>query len=98
MDGRGDFDDLSRIMSAASGSPLERAPVRRVGGGCINECFEWRSKSGSRFVKLGPPARIAMFEAEADSLHALAKSGGCSASTADASAIPTSAAAPCAHR
>jgi protein-ribulosamine 3-kinase len=70
-----EFAAVSRSLGEATGSRFEPAPLRRVGGGCINECFEWTSASGPRFVKLAPPERLGTFEAEADGLRALAECG-----------------------
>jgi protein-ribulosamine 3-kinase len=67
-----DFAAIGAALSAAAGVVFERAPAHPVGGGCINECFMWRSRAGPTFVKLAAAARSSMFEAEADGLRALA--------------------------
>ncbi len=44
-------------------------------GGCINECFQWRTNDGSTFVKLAAHERLFMFETEAAGLRELATAG-----------------------
>ena len=49
--------------------------VRPVGGGCINQCADVRTTAGRYFLKANPRADHAFFEAEADGLAALSRSG-----------------------
>lgn len=71
-----DFAAITRALSAATGSRYATSPVHRVAGGCINDCFQWQSSSGPRFVKLAAVARLSMFEAEAEGLRELGACGG----------------------
>jgi protein-ribulosamine 3-kinase len=50
---------------------LEPRPERPVGGGSISQSHRWKGSSGPLFVKMGPAAHLAMFEAEAEGLKAL---------------------------
>lgn len=54
---------------------MEVLDERRVGGGCINQCAVVRTTAGQYFLKANPRADHAFFEAEADGLEALSRSG-----------------------
>ncbi|MBV9697532.1 MAG: fructosamine kinase family protein [Gammaproteobacteria bacterium] len=64
---------LAQALSECLGARCAPAPARRIGGGCINECFLWESGPGPLFVKLAPRAEAARLESEAAGLAALRK-------------------------
>ncbi|MDD5296738.1 MAG: fructosamine kinase family protein [Rhodocyclaceae bacterium] len=64
---------LLEAISARLGYPLGFEGT--ASGGCISEVFSARAGSERVFVKSGPADRLAMFEAEADGLAALAEAG-----------------------
>src|SRR5262245_23894039 len=63
---------MSEQLSAQLRERVEPRPVASVHGGCINECFKWRSTSGALFVKIAGDERRSMLEAEAAGLEELA--------------------------
>jgi protein-ribulosamine 3-kinase len=70
-----DFAAIAAALSAATGARFASEPAKRVVGGCINHCFEWRTTDGSTFVKLAAHERLFMFESEAAGLRELATAG-----------------------
>jgi len=66
------FAGIARALNALSGAGCAPGPGRRVGGGSINECYFWPARAAPLFVKVGARADLAMFEAEAEGLNALA--------------------------
>jgi protein-ribulosamine 3-kinase len=63
---------IARELTALRGARCAATPERRVAGGSIGECYAWRCDAGNLFVKVGPCATAAAFEAEAAGLLALA--------------------------
>jgi fructosamine-3-kinase len=61
---------IRQAVRDATGGAVDAAP-EPVGGGCIHEAF----RLGSFFVKTNRPQCLAMFEAEADGLRAIAATG-----------------------
>lgn len=61
---------LEQSLSTALGAAIDARP-QAVGGGSINEAVRYRTSRGPVFVKRGPAAALAMFEAEAAGLTAL---------------------------
>lgn len=66
--------DIADAISAASGSPFTPAAPDGVGGGCISSAFRLSDREQSWFVKTNRADALAMFEAEAAGLDALADS------------------------
>jgi fructosamine-3-kinase len=66
------FAAIAHEISALIGVRCAPYPLRRVPGGNINECYQWPCASGALFVKVGPLATLADFEAEAAGLAELA--------------------------
>lgn len=67
---------LAGAIGAATGQAFEIAGRRTLGGGDINQAELWLGRDGRRyFVKLNRADRLPMFEAEADGLRELARSG-----------------------
>ena len=68
--------DTYATVGARIGEPLgitlDPRPERPVGGGSISQSHRWKGSSGPLFVKMGPAAHLAMFEAEAEGLKELA--------------------------
>lgn len=64
--------ELAAALAQAVGHPVADRPEAAVGGGSINQCVRWPASAGPLFVKLTDAARLDMFEAEAEGLHALA--------------------------
>ena len=81
---------------AAVAPDAEVLDVRPVGGGCINQCADVHTTVGRYFLKTNPGADHAFFEAEADGLAALSRSGavktpsvvGCSGRDGPADGVP----------
>jgi len=67
-----DYASLADLLGRQLAIPVAARPAARVGGGCINESWRWPTDTGSLFVKLAAPARLAMFEAEKAGLEELA--------------------------
>jgi len=61
---------IVEAIHRATGIRVDAAP-EAVGGGCIHQAF----RIGPFFVKTNRPDRLAMFEAEADGLRAIAATG-----------------------
>jgi fructosamine-3-kinase len=68
------WSEIERQVSIVTGSPFAIEHRQSVGGGCINSAYRIAGATGRYFVKLNQAARLAMFEAEADGLQALADS------------------------
>lgn len=62
---------LPAALGKATGLRFQDFPSAKAAGGCINECLRWETSDGPAFVKQGPVARLAMFEAEAEGLREL---------------------------
>ena len=67
--------DIAGELAALTGLQCASAPARTVGGGSIHECYQWPYEGGQLFVKVGPTAALAAFEAEAAGLAELARAG-----------------------
>ena len=65
---------IAEHISAATGEPFEPSSTRAVGGGCINSAMVLADGERCWFVKLNRAELLAMFEAEADGLAAMAAS------------------------
>lgn len=65
-------EQIAALLSQQLGARVAARPSARVGGGCINETWRWSTDSGSVFVKLAAPTRLAMLEAEKAGLEELA--------------------------
>lgn len=68
-----DSSPLLDAIGARLGGPL--AFDAEASGGCISASFTARAGDDKVFIKTGDAAQLAMFEAEADGLKALAKAG-----------------------
>jgi len=70
-----DWKDIQSAIRDAAHSGFEIAHAASVGGGCINEAYRLEGKDGTCFfVKLNDARHMAMFEAEAEGLKAIAQS------------------------
>jgi len=68
------WDHIAAQISAASGESFEIKTRQGVSGGCINSAYRLKGADGRHyFVKLNQAESLAMFEAEAEGLHELAK-------------------------
>ncbi|MFM1892778.1 MAG: hypothetical protein RLZ44_1855 [Pseudomonadota bacterium] len=67
-----DWKAIARHISEASGEPFDPAPPRAVAGGCINSALRLSDGARSWFVKTNRADRLAMFQAEAAGLEAMA--------------------------
>jgi protein-ribulosamine 3-kinase len=65
--------DIVQHIESATFQPFKLCKVRPLAGGDINAAYQLQGESRSFFVKLNSHERLAMFEAEADGLQALAK-------------------------
>jgi protein-ribulosamine 3-kinase len=66
------FESIASLLAHDLGVRVAPRPTARVGGGCINETWRWPTDTGSLFIKLAAPTRLAMFEAERVGLEELA--------------------------
>lgn len=66
------WSDISAGISRSLGRPFTARTNTPVAGGCINTAAVIASGNDRFFVKLNSASRLAMFEAEADGLEALA--------------------------
>ncbi len=64
--------ELARHIAAATGRPFTPTAHDGVGGGCINRALVLEGGTQRYFVKLNTAERLAMFEAEAEGLRAIA--------------------------
>ncbi|AGA91135.1 fructosamine-3-kinase [Thioflavicoccus mobilis 8321] len=67
-----DWQDIATHIAAVTGEPFAPRPPRHVGGGCINTALRLGDGQREYFIKLNDAAGLAMFEAEATGLAALA--------------------------
>jgi len=67
-----DWATITTAISDAGGGRIDPSTSRAVGGGCINRAYRLGSGQRDYFVKLNRPGRLAMFEAEAAGLEAMA--------------------------
>ncbi|MBW8328703.1 MAG: fructosamine kinase family protein [Thiobacillus sp.] len=67
---------VADAIGAATGTPFSADTVNAIGGGDINQAFSVSDGTRSYFVKTNRADRLPMFEAEADTLHALAATRG----------------------
>lgn len=70
-----DWSAIVAAISDASGGRVDPGTPRAIGGGCINRAYRLGSGPHAYFVKLNRPDRLAMFEAEAAGLEAMADTG-----------------------
>lgn len=69
----GDFwSQVAHCISRRSGREFKPAPPESIGGGCINQAAHLGDGDQHWFVKTNDAPRLAMFEAEAEGLQALA--------------------------
>ncbi len=68
------WSDIAAHISATTGQPFRAHAPRETGGGCINSAFTLSDGTQRWFVKTNQATRLAMFEAEAEGLNALADS------------------------
>jgi protein-ribulosamine 3-kinase len=66
------FAALARELTALCGLRCAAAPALRLGGAGACERYHWPCEGGALFVKVGPAAQRAAFEAEGAGLAALA--------------------------
>jgi fructosamine-3-kinase len=69
------WDAVAASIAAATGAPFAIADCSEVGGGCINRGFRVSGGSRRYFVKLNRAGRRGMFDAEAEALRAIERSG-----------------------
>lgn len=67
-----DWRDIAARIAAVTGRPFAPRAPRQIGGGCINSAILLADDETEIFVKLNDAGRLAMFEAEAAGLAALA--------------------------
>jgi len=67
------WDAIAQQISAATGTPFAARARDAVGGGCINSATVLQDGRQRYFVKLNDAACLAMFEAEAEGLKAIAQ-------------------------
>ena len=67
------WDAIAQQISAATGTPFAARARDTVGGGCINSATVLQDGRQRYFVKFNDTARLAMFEAEAEGLNAIAQ-------------------------
>lgn len=68
------WEDISRAVAAATGSPFKIDQHAAVGGGSINSAFRIDGGGRSYFVKLNAADKAEMFAAEAAGLEEIARS------------------------
>ena len=69
------WQHIAARISELSGSPFSPAAPQHLGGGCINTALRLSDGGQSWFVKTNDAGRLAMFEAEAAGLNAMADTG-----------------------
>lgn len=67
-----DWNDITAHIAAVTGKAFTPEPPRQIGGGCINTAVRLGDGERDYFVKLNDASRLAMFQAEAAGLAALA--------------------------
>jgi len=70
-----DWSGIAARIAEATGKTFQVRSARALHGGCINRALELGDGARRYFVKLNSPERLAMFEAEAEGLTALAAPG-----------------------
>ena len=70
-----DWSAIATAISNAGGGRVDPSTPCAVGGGCINRAYRLGNGPHAYFVKLNRPDRLAMFEAEAMGLKAIADTG-----------------------
>ncbi|MDJ0740824.1 MAG: fructosamine kinase family protein [Gammaproteobacteria bacterium] len=68
------WQDIAAAIRSATGEPFDPDTRNGLGGGCINAAFRLADGTRAWFVKTNRADRLAMFEAEAAGLNALADS------------------------
>lgn len=66
---------IARHIATATGARFSVRARHAVGGGCINSATVLQDGTRRYFVKLNDAGRLAMFEAEAEGLEAIARTG-----------------------
>ncbi len=69
------WEAVAASIAAATGAAFRISDCTEVGGGCINRGYRLAGSVRVFFVKLNRAGRRAMFDAEAEGLHAIAKTG-----------------------
>ncbi len=69
------WEDIEADIRRCTGRAVQLAAPDAVGGGCINQTYRLRASGGSYFVKLNDASGLDMFEAEAEGLTELGRSG-----------------------
>jgi len=69
------WEAIATRIAEATGRPFRPEGHDPVGGGCINSAVRLRGAGGDWFVKLNDAGRLAMFEAEAEGLAEIARTG-----------------------
>ncbi|MCK9637660.1 MAG: fructosamine kinase family protein [Methylobacter tundripaludum] len=64
---------IAQQIESASGQPFRLLAAEPLAGGDINAAYRLQAENQSFFVKLNRPEQVAMFEAEASGLQALAQ-------------------------
>lgn len=67
------WESIDQHISQARGRPFTLQAKTPVGGGCINEGYRIGDGTDTYFVKLNAASGLAMFEAEAEGLHEMAR-------------------------
>jgi len=68
-----DWQAIVQPIESATGQPFKLLKAQPLSGGDINAAYRLQAENISFFVKLNSPERLAMFEAEAAGLQALAQ-------------------------
>jgi fructosamine-3-kinase len=68
-----DWQAIVQHIESATGRPFKLLKAKPLSGGDINAAYRLQADNVSFFVKLNSPDRLAMFEAEAEGLQALAQ-------------------------
>ncbi len=63
---------ISQWLTDLASRRFAAKPSGAVQGGSVSRCVRWPGEGGDAFVKLAPPDRLDVFQAEADGLRALA--------------------------
>ena len=69
------WEEIEADISRCTGRAVQLAAPDSVGGGCINQTYRLRAGDGDYFVKLNDASGLDMFEAEAEGLVELGRSG-----------------------
>jgi len=68
-------DAIAAAIESATGKPVRATGHQAVGGGCINQAVRLGTDAGDYFVKFNDASALDMFEAEAEGLEEIARSG-----------------------